>query len=99
MLRDIEALEATEGAHPDVVKLREQEGVDEVAPIDGELRIIDRLLRDLQPRRTRTQEAAAAAPIEFGFRFARPRHQIREIETEEIVTFDHVRIALFDQAR
>ena len=49
MLRDIDPLEAGQAAHADVVELREQKGVDEMPAIDGELRIIDRLLRDLEP--------------------------------------------------
>ena len=68
MLRDIDALEAGEAAHADIVKLREQKCVDEMPAIDRELRIIDRLFRDLESRRTRAQEAAAAPPIEFQFR-------------------------------
>ena len=86
-------------AHPDVVKLREQKSVDEMPAIDRELRVIDRLLRDLEPRRARTQEAAAAAPVEFRFRLARPRDEKRQIELEQVVTLDHVRIAFFDQTR
>ena len=83
-------------AHADIVKLREQKRVDEVPAIDAELRIIDRLLRDLQSRRTRAQETAAAAPIQFHFRFARARDQIGQIEAKEIVAFDYVRIAFLD---
>ena len=48
MLRDIDALEAAKGAHPDVVELREQERIDEVPAIDGELWVVDGLLRDLE---------------------------------------------------
>ena len=99
MLRDIDPLEAGQAAHPDIVKLREQKGVDEMPAIDRELRIIDRLLRDLEPRRTRTEEAAASSPIEFHFRLARARDQIRQIEAKEVVTFDHIRIAFLDQIR
>ncbi len=64
--------------------------------IDGELRIIDCLLRDLEPRRTRTEEAAAASPIEFHFRFARARDQIRQVEAKEVMAFDHIGIAFLD---
>ena len=83
MLRHIDPLEAGQAAHPDVVKLREQKRVDEMPAIDGELRIIDRLLRDLESRRTRAQESAAASPIEFHFRFARARDEIRQIEAKQ----------------
>ena len=99
MPRDIDAFETGERAHADVVKLREQKCVDEMPAIDRELRIIDRLLRDLESRRTRTQKTAAASPIEFRFRFARARDQIRQIEAKEVVAFDHIGIALFDNAR
>ena len=67
MLRHIDPLEAGQRAHPDVVKLREQKGVDEMPAIDGELRIIDRLLRDLEARRPRTQETAAPPQSSFVF--------------------------------
>ena len=99
VLRDVDALEAGKCAHADIVKLREQKCVDEVPAFDAELRVIDRLLRDLQSRRPRTQETAAASPIEFRFRFARARDEIRQIEAKEIVAFDHIRIALFDNTR
>ena len=99
VLRDINPLEAAEGAHADVVELREQKSVDEVAAIDLELWIIDGFLRDLQPRRARAQESAASPPIQFHFRFARPRHQIGQIEPEKIVPFDYVRIALLNNCR
>ena len=99
MPRHIGALKTGQRAHPDIVKLREQKRVDEMPAIDRELRIIDRLLRDLQPRRTRTQKPATASPIEFRLRFPGTRDQIRQIETKKIVTFDHVRIAFLNQAR
>ena len=47
MLRDVDALEPGQGAHADIVKLREQKSVDEMPAINGEFRIIDRLLGDL----------------------------------------------------
>ena len=99
VLRDIDSLEAGERAHPNVVELREQKGVDEMPAIDRELRVVDRFLRDLEPRRARTEEAAASAPIEFRFRFARPGDEKRQIETEKIVALDHVGIAFLDQTR
>ena len=46
--RHIRALETGERPHANVVKLREQERVDEVASIDRELWVIDRLLRNLK---------------------------------------------------
>ena len=99
MLRDIAPLEAGKRTHPDVVELREQEGVDKMPAIDAELRIIDRLLRDLEPRRARAEKTATPSPIQFRFRLARPGDEKRQIELEEVVALDHVGIALFDQAR
>jgi hypothetical protein len=99
VLGDIDALEAAERAHADVVEMREQEGVDEVAAVDGELGVVDGLLGDLEARRTRTEEAAAAAPVELHFRFARAGDEIRQVEAEEVVAFDDVGVALFDQGR
>ena len=98
VLRDIDPLEAGQRAHPDIVKLREQKCVDEMPAIDGELRIIDRLLRDLEPRRARAEKTAAPAPIEFHLRLARAGDQIRQIEAKEVMTFDHIRIAFLDQS-
>ncbi len=49
MARDIQPLKANKRTHSDIVKLREQKRIDEMAAIDRELRIIDRLLRDLEP--------------------------------------------------
>ena len=48
MPRHIEALEAHKGTHSNIVKLREQKRIDKMAAIDCELRVIDRLLGDLQ---------------------------------------------------
>ena len=82
MLRHIAPLEAGQRAHPDVVKMGKQEGVDEMTAIDGEFRIIDRLLGDLQSRRTRAEETAAPTPVEFRLRLARARDQVGQIELE-----------------
>src|ERR1700730_9641540 len=99
MPRDIGSLKAGERAHADIVDLREQERVDEVPALHGELRIIDRLLRDLEPRRPRTQKTAAPPPIELRFHLLRACDQIRQIEPEQVVAFDYVRVALFDNTR
>ena|SRR5207253_1400569 len=95
--RDISPLKPRQRPHSDVVKLREQKCVDEMAAIDRELGIIDCFLRNLEPRRTRAQETTAAAPIEFCFEFLSPRDQIRQIKSKQIVTFDHIGVALLDQ--
>ena len=96
VLRHVDPLEAGEAAHADIVKLREQKRVDEMPAIDRELRIIDRLLRDLEPRGTRAEETAAPSPIEFHFRFARAGHEIRQIEAKEVMAFDHIGVAFLD---
>ena len=49
MPSDIRSFESCERTHADVVELRQQKCVDEMAAIDRELRVIDSLLRDLQP--------------------------------------------------
>ena len=92
-------LETGQRTHSDVVKLREQKSVDEMPAIDRELRIIDRLFRDLKPRRPRAQEAAASSPIQLCLRLAGARDEKRQIEPEKIVAFDHVRVAFLDQTR
>ena len=48
---DIGSLKTSERAHSDIVKLREQKCVHEVASVDRELWVIDRFLRDLESRR------------------------------------------------
>ena len=73
--------------------------VHEMPALDGEFRIIDRLLRDLEPRRPRTQKTAAPPPIELCLHLLRACDQIRQIEPEQVVAFDYVRVALFDESR
>src|SRR5690242_16665838 len=94
---NIATLETGQRSQPDVVKLREQKGVDEMAAVDREFWIINRLLGDLKARGSRSQESAASPPIELGFQFLRARHEIGEMNAKEIMTFDDVRIAFFDQ--
>ena len=45
---DIGPFETSEGTHADIVKLREQKSVNEVAAANRELGIIDCFLRDLE---------------------------------------------------
>src|SRR5262249_1754242 len=97
MSGDIRAFEPCERTHADIVKLRQQERIDEMAAIDRELRIIDGFLCDLQPLRTRAKKAATAAPIEFGLQLLRAADKIGEMNTEQIMAFDYVRIAFFDE--
>ena len=82
MSGDIGPFEPGERAHADVVKLRQQKCVDEMAAIDRELRIIDGLLRDLQPRRARAEKAAAASPIEFGLQLLRAGDKQRQMHAK-----------------
>ena len=96
MLGDVDPLEARQAAHADVVKLREQKRVDEMPAIDGEFRVVDRLLRDLEPGRARAEEAAAPSPIQLHFRLARAGDQIRQVEAKQIMAFDHIGIAFLD---
>src|SRR2546423_12057551 len=65
--------------------------------IDCELWIIDGLLRNLESRWTGAQETAAASPIEFGFQLLCASDEIRQINPKQIMTFDHIRVALFDE--
>src|ERR1051326_86526 len=96
MLGNISTFEAGETPHPDVIKVREQKRVDEMSPIDTEFWVIDCFFRNLQPRGARTEETAAPSPIECHFRFPGSSDQIRQIEPKQIMTFDHIRIALLD---
>src|SRR5205085_2107103 len=93
---DIGALETAQRAKTNVVKLREQEGVHEMSAVDRELRIIDRLLRDLQSRWAGAEKSTAAAPIEFRFQLLRARDKNWKMRAKQIVTFNHVRVAFFD---
>src|SRR5438132_12549123 len=97
MSRDVGPLKTSQRAHSDVIKLREQESIHEMAAIDCELGIIDRLLGNLQPGWSRAQKSADASPIEFGFQFLRARDQVRQIEPKQIVAFDHIGIVVLDQ--
>src|SRR5438105_2440214 len=97
MPRDIRSFETGKRTHSDVVKLREQKRINEMPAIDCELRIIDGLLRDLEPRWPRSQKAAAASPIELGFHFFRADNEQRQMNPKQIMTFDHIRIAFFDK--
>ena len=97
MPRDIRSFETGKRTHSDVVKLREQKRINEMPAIDCELRIIDGLLRDLEPRWPRSEKAAATSPIELGFHFFRAGNEQRQMNPKQIMTFDHIRIALFDE--
>src|ERR1051325_960043 len=93
----VEALESAERAQADIIKLREKKRVDEMSAIDRELWIIDCLFGDLQPRWTRAEKSATAAPVEFRFQFFCTRDEVRQIDPEKIVTLDHIGVAFFNQ--
>src|ERR1044071_2318136 len=97
MPRDICPFETGKGTHADVVELREQKRIDEVSAIDCELWIIDGLLRDLQPRWARAEKTTATSPVELGFQFLCASHEIRQMSPKQIMTFNHIRVALFDE--
>src|SRR3954454_16777450 len=99
MLSDIGSFETGEAAHSDVVKLREQKCINKMPAIDGKLWIVNRLLGDLESRRARPQEAATPPPIHFHFRFASARDQVGQIGPKQIMTFDDIGIAFFDDRR
>src|SRR6266516_2432742 len=94
---DIRPFETGKRTHPDVVKLREQKRINEMPAIDCEFRIIDGLLCDLESRRPRAEKTAAASPVELGFQFLCATDEIRQIEPEQVVTFDHLRISLLNE--
>src|SRR5262249_53491682 len=97
MPRDVGPLEARERTHSDVIELREQKRIDEMPAIDCEFRIIDGLLRDLKSGRPRAEKTAAAPPVELGFQFLCACDKVRQIETEQVMAFDDVWVALFDE--
>src|SRR5262249_12062108 len=57
----------------------------------------DRSLGDLQSRRPAAQQAAVATPPERHIVSPRTRLEILEVEAEDVVPFDDVRIALANQ--
>src|SRR3954468_5283573 len=96
---DIHAFKAGQCSHPDVVELREEEGVDKMAAVDGKLRVVERFLSDLESRWSRPQKAAISSPVQLRLQLLGPTNQVGQIHPEQIVAFDHIRIAFFNQAR
>src|SRR5262249_26784436 len=94
---DISPFEACKRTHPHVVKLRQQKRINEVPAIDCKLRIIDGLLRDLESRRPRAEKTATASPVELGFELLCATNEIREMNPKQIMTFDHIRVALLNE--
>src|SRR5438552_430323 len=77
MPRNIDNFKTGECPHADIVKLRQEKRIDEMAAIDRKLRVIDCFLRNLESRWTGAQKSAAAPPVKFCFRFPGARNQIR----------------------
>src|SRR5439155_18716553 len=97
MPRDIRSFETSKRTHSDIIELREQKRIDEMPAIDCEFRIIDGLLRDLESRRPRAKKTPTAPPVEFGFQLLRAGDEIRQMNPKQIMTFSHIRVALFDE--
>src|SRR5262249_28901043 len=72
-------------------------GVDDVTARDVVSAKADRPLGDLQPRWATAQQAAVATPRERQLVAARPGVEILEVEAEDVVPLDDVRIALPDE--
>src|ERR1051325_919660 len=94
---DIGPFETGKRTHPDVIELRQQKRIDEMLAIDCELRIVDGLLCDLESRWPRPEKTAAASPVELGFQFLCAIDEIRQMNPEQIMTFDHIRVAFLDE--
>ena len=76
------------------VMLREDPGIDEVAPVHIVAPIRDGAFRDLQARRTRIHHAAVAAQRELHPEPARAMLEVLHVRAKEIVPLDDVGIAL-----
>src|SRR4051812_16285078 len=65
--------------------------------VGGELWIIDCFFGDLEARWTRSEKAAAPAPIQFHLGLSGTRHKERQSEPKKVVPLDHVRVALLNR--
>ena len=81
-----------------VVELGEDPRVDDVAAGDLVAPIADGALGDREPRHAPAQALAAATPGQGHAVHAGPRLQVLEVEPEDVVPLDHVRVALPDEA-
>src|SRR5271156_3803889 len=93
VLRELLESEALELAARNIVVLREDPGVDDVAAGDVVAAIGDRALRDLHPRRPRTKLAAVASQLELHAMAPRARLEVFEVEAKQVVPLDHIGVA------
>ena len=86
--------EALKFPRGDIVELDEKKRVHHVTPVNLELPVLDQSLGDLQTRRIRPRHAPVATEPQLDPAFPRPRLQVWEIEPENVVSLDHIRIPL-----
>ena len=97
--RDVLEAERRKVARPEVVELREDPGIDDVAASYLVAPVADRALRDLQAGRVAAEGLAPTTPGERRAVLARAGLQVLEVEPEDVVPLDHVGVPLPDQAR
>src|SRR5208337_3223753 len=98
MLRELLQPQALQFAARNVVVLREDPRVDDVAAGDVVAAVGDRTFGNLHARRARTQLAAVAPQLQRHSMAARASLEVFKIEAKQIVTLDDVGIALLDDA-
>ncbi len=98
MFGDFLETEALELAAAGIVKEHKQIGVDDVAAVDFEFRIIDRALRDLQARGAGMQQAPVAPEREPDLVPLGAGGDVGQVETENIVSLDDIRISFLNDA-
>src|SRR5579872_2757418 len=81
-------LETFELAAADIVMLRENPGIDEIAAVGVKAAVRDGALGDLQASRTRIHHAAVASKREFDAPLARAMFEIFQIGAKKIVPLD-----------
>src|SRR5260370_41591758 len=84
MLRKLFKSQALQLSARNVVMLREDPRIDNVAARDVIAAVGDRTLRDLHPRRTRTKLAAIASQLQRHSMAPRASLQIFEIEAKQV---------------
>ena len=97
--REVLQAESGQVTRAGVVELGEDPRVDDVAAGDLVAAVPDRALGDLQSGDAAAQALAAAPPGQGDPVQAGPRLEIFQIEPEDVVPLDHVRVALADEAR
>src|SRR5579872_83662 len=91
-------LETFELAAADIVMLRENPGIDEIAAVGVKAAVRDGALGYLQVRRTRIHHAAVESERELDAKIERAMFEVFEIRSKKIVPLDNVRIALGDDS-